>query len=113
MDDWKKQITESIAEACVSSFIESFAHSFPGSTISNLKVRVGSVRRTLIGDESSVTDNTNQRGSKQNGENLKRKEADRLEEALVLTKKLYTLEPTKQIKLKNDITAEKKNSLVR
>ena len=51
MDDRKKQITESIADAFVSSFMES---TFPGCTISNSKVRI-SVRESPNGDWSSVT----------------------------------------------------------
>ena len=99
MDDSTKAITESIAEACVSSFIESFTHSFPGSNISNLKVRVESVRPTLIGDESSVTDNTNQSRPNQ------RKLEDGVKPPLVLTKEFSGLQPRQR----KDLAAERWN----
>ena len=76
MDDRKKQIAESIADACVSSFIES---TFPGCTISNLKVRV-----TMNGDESSATYETNP---------SRPKLEDGVKPPHVLTKEIAELEP--------------------
>ena len=102
MDDRKKQIAESIAEACASSFIGS---TFPGCTISNLKVRVtltgdessvtyetnpsrlGPVRHTLIADEGSVSYKPNPSGPNQ------RKLEDGVKPPLGLTKEIAELEP--------------------
>ena len=101
MDDRKKQIAESIADACVRCFIESYAHSFPGSTISNLKVRVGPVRPTLIGDERSESYKPNPRRSK-------------LEDGLkpppyVLTKEFAGEEPRQPGKPRKDVGSERQN----
>ena len=98
MDDRKKQIAESIAEACVSSFIGS---TFPGCTISNLKVRVVSVRPTLIGDGRSESYKPNPRRSK-------------LEDGLkpppyVLTKEFAGEEPRQPGKPRKDVGSERQN----
>ena len=100
MEDSTKAITESIAEACVSSFIENFAHSFPGSTISNLKVRVVSVRPTLIGDERSES-------YKPNPSLLKLE--DGVKPPLVLTKEFSGLQPRQPGRLRKDVAAERCN----
>jgi len=95
MDDWKKQISESIAEACVSSFIES---TFPGCTISNLKVRIVSVRQTPNGDESSETYKPSQR-----------KLVDGVKPPLVLTKDFSGVEPLQPGKPRKAVAAERWN----
>ena len=103
MDDRKKQITESIAEACFSSFIES---TFPGCTISNLKVRVVSVRQTPNGDESSETYKTNPSRRSQ------RKLEDGGKPPLVLTKEFSGLQPRQPGKPRKDVAAERGNRFV-
>ena len=92
MDDWKKQITESIAEACVSSFIESTFH---GCSISNLKVRIVSVRQTPNDDESSETYKPNPRRPTQ------RKLEDGVKPPLVLTKEFSGVQPRHPGRLRN------------
>ena len=92
MDDWKKQITESIAEPCVSSFIES---TFPGCTISNLKFRV-----TLIGDERSESYKPNPSRSKLEDEG---------KPPLVLTKEFSGLQARQPRRLRKDVAAERGN----
>ena len=92
MDDRKKQIAESIADACVSSFIQS---TFPGCTISNLKVRV-----TMTGDESSATYETNQ---------SRPKLEDGVKPPLVLTKEFSGLQPRQQGRPRKDLAAERRN----
>ena len=99
MDDWKKQITESIADACVSSFIES---TFPGCTISNLKVRI-SVRQTPNGDESSETYKPNQSRPSQ------RQMEDGVKPPLVLTKDFSAVEPRQPGKPRKAVAAERQN----
>ena len=96
MDDWKKQITESIAEACVSSFIES---TFPGCTISNLKVRV-----TMTGDESSATYETNP---------SRPKLEDGVKPPLVLTKEFSGVQARQPRRLMKDVAAERWDSFAR
>ena len=101
MDDWKKQISESIAEACVSSFIES---TFPGCTISNLKVRVVSVRPTLIGDGRSELYKSNPR----------RPTHRKLEDGLkpppyLLTEDFSEVEPRQPGKPRKIVAAERQN----
>ena len=93
MDDRKKQIAESIADACVSSFIGS---TFPGCTISNLEVSV-----TLTGDESSVTYETNPSRPNQ------RKLEDGVKPPLVLTKEFSGLQPRQPGKPRKDVAAER------
>ena len=95
MDDWKEQITESIAEACVSSFIDS---TFTGCTISILKVRIVSVRQTPNGDESSETYKPSQR-----------KLVDGVKPPLVLTKDFSELEPRQPGKPRKAVAAERQN----
>ena len=95
MDDWKKQISESIADACVSSIMES---TFPGCTISNSKVRI-SVRRTPNADWSRETYKPNPR---------------KLEDGVkprpyVLTKDFLGVEPRQPGKPRKDIPAERQN----
>ena len=82
-----------------------FANSFSASTLSNYNDQVGCGWRPLIEDESRVKYNTNQRRSKQSGNNLKRNEGVRLVNAVVLMKEFVAQELTKAIKLRNDITA--------
>ena len=98
IDDWKKQISESIAEACVSSFIES---TFPGCTISNLKVRIVSVRQTPNGDESSETYKPNPSRPSQ------RKLEVGVKPPLVLTKDFSGVEPRQPGKPRKDVAAER------
>ncbi len=100
MDDRKKQITESIAEAWVSSFIES---AFPGSTISNLKVRVVSVRQTPNDEESSETYKPNPSRLTQ------RKLEDGVHPPLVLTKDFFGVDPLLPGKPRKDVAAERWN----
>ncbi len=100
MDDRKKQIAESIADACVSSFIESFAHSFPGSTISNLNVRVGRVRQTLIADESSESYKPNPSRAKLE---------DGVKPPRVLMKEFSGLQPRQSGRLRKDVATERWN----
>ena len=98
MDDRTKQITESIAEACVSSFIES---TFPGCTISNLKFRVVIGRPTLIGGESSASYKPNP---------SRPKLEDGVKPPLVLTKEIAELEPEWQWK---DVADARRNRFAR
>ena len=100
MDDSTKAITESIADACVSSFIES---TFPGCTISNLKVRVGSVRPTLIGEERTMSYKPNPSGPNQ------RKLEDGEKPPLVLTKEFSGLQPRQPGRPRKDVAAERCN----
>ncbi len=95
MDDWKKQIGESIADACVSSFMES---TFPGCTISNSKVRI-SVRQSPNGDWSSVTYNPTQR----------KLEDGVMPPPYVMTKDFSELEPPQPGKPRKTVAAERQN----
>ncbi len=51
MDDSTKAITESIADACVSSFIESIS----ASTFSNENAQLGPKKLTIMGQEWTVS----------------------------------------------------------
>ena len=101
MDDWKKQITESIAEACVSSFIES---TFPGCIISNLKFRVVIGRPTLIGGESSASYKPNPSMPKLE---------DGVKPPLVLTKEFSGVQARQPRRLRKDVAAERCNRFAR
>ena len=109
MDDRKKQIAESIADACVSSFIGS---TFPGCTISNLKVRVVSVRRTPNGDESreAYKPNPSRETYKPNPSRpTQRNLEDGVKPPLVLTKEFSGLQPRQAGKPRKDVAAERWN----
>jgi hypothetical protein len=100
MDDWKKQIGESIADACVSSFMES---TFPGCTISNSKVRI-SVRQSPNGDWSRVTYKPNPRQSTQ------RKLEDGVKPPpYVLTEDFPGVKPRQPRKPRKAVAAERQN----
>jgi len=100
MDDWKKQIGESIADACVSSFMES---TFPGCTISNSKFRI-SVRQSPNDDWSSVTYKPNPRQSTQ------RKLEDGVKPPpYLLTEDFSEVEPRQPGKPRKTVGAERQN----